>query len=371
MKLLSYRTIALILILAGTTLCTQAQAPGPIAFDGTHIWVGDQITPTSGRLVELDPATGAQLFTYPLPGPPSDIIHPYGASDLWITIIGPQPEVLEWLLSSNTQGRVFPTLTDPGAVVVQSPADLLDCFACPQHSYLWVAEYGGAIEKFDLSTNTRVAEYTGFPRANRLAFDGINIWVAYQTGSGLGQLTKMTTSGSVLFTLTKNQLSDVTYDGRNLWLMSLVGCEQSGQCDIEEIDLSGQHLNWVDVGGATYGGPLSGMSDGTNLWVINYPAVGHGWITKVVESTGQVLGTFPVDNQPQRAAFDGTNVWVTNYADGTLVKLLASNGANEGTFSAEIYSVPLGARGAMEAARARSGAEILTLPQNAFKVTGH
>jgi DNA-binding beta-propeller fold protein YncE len=359
MKLLSYRTFALVLILTGTALCAQAQAPGPIAFDGTHIWVGDQITPTSGRLVELDPATGAQLATFALPGPPTDIIYPYGASDLWITTIGPQPEVLEWLLSSNTQGRVFRTLTNPRAVVVQSPSDLLDCMACPQDSYLWVAEQGGAIEKFDLASNTRVAEYTGFNNASSMVYTGINIWVGYRSSSGVGQISKINFNGDVLLTLNANWPLNMTLDGTGLWVMSL--CE----CNVVKYDGSGNLLFTVNAGFM----PVSAVSDGTNLWVVDFKSAGPGQVTKVVESNGQVLGTFNVGNKPLMAAFDGTNVWVTNYADGTVTKLLASNGANEGTFSAQNYSVPRGHAGGMELARARSGAEMLTLRENALKVT--
>jgi DNA-binding beta-propeller fold protein YncE len=48
--------------------------------------------------------------------------------------------------------------------------------------------------------------------------------------------------------------------------------------------------------------------DGANVWVANS---GSNSVTKLLASTGAVLGTFTVGS-PNYVAFDGANIWVTN-----------------------------------------------------------
>jgi len=58
--------------------------------------------------------------------------------------------------------------------------------------------------------------------------------------------------------------------------------------------------------------------DGANIWVTNY--YGNS-VTKLLASTGAVLGTFNVGTIAQWIAFDGANVWVTNSGSNTVSKL--------------------------------------------------
>lgn len=71
--------------------------------------------------------------------------------------------------------------------------------------------------------------------------------------------------------------------------------------------------------------PANVAFDGAYIWVTNY---GSGNVTKLLASTGAVLGTFTVGGQPFGLAFDRTNIWVGN----AVTELRASDGKILGTF---------------------------------------
>jgi hypothetical protein len=69
--------------------------------------------------------------------------------------------------------------------------------------------------------------------------------------------------------------------------------------------------------------------DGTYIWTANSQS---NDVTKLLASTGTIVGTYPVGTAPRGIVYDGTNMWIANQASGAVTKLLASNGVNEGTF---------------------------------------
>ena len=80
-------------------------------------------------------------------------------------------------------------------------------------------------------------------------------------------------------------------------------------------------LQWYP---ATYGvgnHPVAVAFDGTNIWV---PNAYDSSVTKLLASTGAVVGTYAVGNWPNAVAFDGTNIWVTNQNDNTVTKIGAT-----------------------------------------------
>jgi hypothetical protein len=60
--------------------------------------------------------------------------------------------------------------------------------------------------------------------------------------------------------------------------------------------------------------------DGTNIWVANY---GSSNVTKLLASTGALVGTYAVGTSPIGVAFDGTNIWVANIGSSNVTKLSA------------------------------------------------
>jgi DNA-binding beta-propeller fold protein YncE len=55
--------------------------------------------------------------------------------------------------------------------------------------------------------------------------------------------------------------------------------------------------------------PLGVAFDGTNIWVTSKTS---GTVTKLLASTGALVGTYTVGNNPIGVAFDGTDIWVAN-----------------------------------------------------------
>ena len=88
-------------------------------------------------------------------------------------------------------------------------------------------------------------------------------------------------------------------------------------------------LRWYSQTFPTGGNPDGVAFDGTNIWVANW---NDDTVTKLLASSGAVVGTYPVGNSPDGVAFDGTNIWVANSNYNNVTKLLASSGAVVGTY---------------------------------------
>ena len=74
------------------------------------------------------------------------------------------------------------------------------------------------------------------------------------------------------------------------------------------------------------------LFDGTSIWVTG----GSNSVTKLLASSGAVVGTYAAGIFPEGIVFDDTNIWVTNNrgfaTSGTVTNLLASTGALLGTY---------------------------------------
>jgi uncharacterized protein (TIGR03437 family) len=81
-------------------------------------------------------------------------------------------------------------------------------------------------------------------------------------------------------------------------------------------------------------GPKGIAFDGTNIWVTNSGF--NRSVTKLLASTGAIVGTYQVGTAPEGIAFDGTNIWVANLGDQTVTKLRASTGAEVGVFRVNV-----------------------------------
>jgi len=65
--------------------------------------------------------------------------------------------------------------------------------------------------------------------------------------------------------------------------------------------------------------PFGVVFDGTNLWVANQ--VSSGTVTKLLASTGTVIGSYSVGQYPYWVGFDGANLWVTNGGSNAVTKI--------------------------------------------------
>jgi YVTN family beta-propeller protein len=80
-------------------------------------------------------------------------------------------------------------------------------------------------------------------------------------------------------------------------------------------------LQWYPTTYAVGSYPAAVAFDGTNIWVAN---AGSSTVTKLLASSGAVVGTYPVGSAPYGVAFDGTNIWVANDGDSTVTKIGAT-----------------------------------------------
>jgi hypothetical protein len=139
----------------------------------------------------------------------------------------------------------------------------------------------------------------------------------------------------------------VAFDGSNIWVAN------GGSNSVTKILAStGAVVGNYPVGA----GPIEAAFDGTNIWVTN---LSGNTVTKLLASSGAVVGSYPVGIQPCGVAFDGTNIWVANYGSNTVTELLASNGSLLKTYSV----------GSNPCTEAFDGANIWVANQGASTVT--
>jgi uncharacterized protein (TIGR03437 family) len=174
---------------------------------------------------------------------------------------------------------------------------------------------------------TNSVTYANFGVPNRplgAVFDGANIWVGNDDGSG--NVTKLRASDAAVlgtFNVAGQQAVGVfAFDGANIW--ATTGKNPGSAIKIRASD--GTVLGSFPAGNT----PVAGTFDGANIWVPNYVSNN---ITKLRASDGTVLGTFPAGNTPSGAAFDGANIWVSNTeVSNSVTKLNVSNGQVLGAF---------------------------------------
>ena len=115
--------------------------------------------------------------------------------------------------------------------------------------------------------------------------------------------------------------SGIAFDGTSIWVAN------SGSNNVTKLLASSGAV----VGTYTVGAnPAAIVFDGTNIWVANGNSNN---VTKLLASTGATLGTYTVGSDPHSIVFDGTNIWVLNIGSNNVTKLLASTGAAVGTYA--------------------------------------
>jgi uncharacterized protein (TIGR03437 family) len=229
-------------------------------------------------------------------------------------------------------------------------------------TYLWVVNgdgsYGDSVTKFLPSTGVTVGTYPTGSRPISIIFDGTYIWIA---NSGSNNLTKLLAStGNLVGTYPVGvSPASITFDGSNIW----VSVEQNG------IAFDGTNI-W-----AANGGSVTKLLASTGAIVGKYPtATGVGeyliGVTKLLASTGAIVGTYPTGSTFPSIIFDGTNIWVTN--GGSVTKLLASTGATLGIYNvggipftvafdgANIWVLNIDGSGAVTELQASTGALVAT-----------
>ena len=148
---------------AGNTVNVGSFTSG-IIFDGEHIWTASQGT---GDIVEVDPATGAVLASYPTGGQPEEMA--YDGANIWVALY-----------------------------------------------------YSNAVAKIQASTGTILGTYSVDSSPDGVAFDGSHIWVVNQGSNNVTELAPSTGATVGTFPVGSSPLHIVS-DGTNLWVDNSLG----------------------------------------------------------------------------------------------------------------------------------------------------
>src|ERR1041384_7183637 len=119
----------------------------------------------------------------------------------------------------------------------------------------------------------------------------------------------------------------ITYDGANLWTAN-VG-SMAGNGSISRVNAATALDSTFTTGFAR---PWDIFWDGANLWVADG---GDNHLKLVDPSSGAVLESIAIDNQPRYLLFDGTNIWVTNF-DSNSISVVRAVGSLRGTVLATL-----------------------------------
>lgn len=185
---------------------------------------------------------------------------------------------------------------------------------------MWVAnQSGNSLTKINATTGAVIATISVGSGPTGVAFDGMNIWVTNYNDNTVTKL--VASSGAIVGTYaTRNGPYAIAYDGTNVWITC-----SSGNC-VTELKASDGSLVGAFGNGTQ---PMGIAFDGTNMWVSNNTS---NTVWKIRASDRNTVGLYTVSS-PDGIAFDGTNMWVANYNDNKVTKLNGSDGSVLGTYT--------------------------------------
>lgn len=312
--------------------------PAGIAFDGSHLWVTNQL---GNSVTEFNADDGSWIRT--LSGPQYGFDGPNGivfdGTHLWVSNFG-----VDGVGSSVTEldaddGSLVQTLAG-GSYGFRGPEAM-----AVDGTHLWVTNFqGNSVTELDLSdgswVQTLAAGSYGLSGPSGIAFDGADLWV---TNSAADSVTEISAAdGSWIQTLSGGSFgfqipSAIIFDGTDLWVANAFDPDGSGTT-LTEIDPA--HGSWIQTvpGSSSLGYPSGLVFDGTNLWeTTTSNQTGPDQVTEVNASTGAleqnvILGPTQSED-PSAIAFDGTDLWVTNMRSNTVTELSDADGSVVQTLS--------------------------------------
>lgn len=201
-------------------ILTQFAAPGPspvgLAFDGKHLWVGDDQT---DKLYQLDPQTGKVLATLDAPGGELRGLA-FDGQNLWTSDNASRRLVR----LDRSQGRVLARIAAPVLPLRNQPQELGGL--CWDGKHLWsgiVAGFSSRMNQVDPQTGAvRKFYFTkGYPRA--LACDGTYLWNATDNAGRRAGLIYRYRLSDGLFVSQLDTPGDwpsgLAVDGKSLWVV--------------------------------------------------------------------------------------------------------------------------------------------------------
>jgi hypothetical protein len=163
--------------------------------------------------------------------------------------------------------------------------------------------------------------------ASGIAFDGVNIWTANQSGSVSIVTPGAWTVSTSNITVGSSDPVGALYDGTNIWITD------GAAGTLVKLNPSGVVLQTVTLGSI----PTFPVFDGTNIWV---PQVTSNSVTVVRASNGSILQTLTGNGliNPYCAAFDGERILITNSGGSTVSLWKAADLTGLGAFAVALNS---------------------------------
>ena len=267
--------------------------PQGIAFDGSHVWIANQV---SGNITKLRASDGASVATYGIGSgsAPHDVA--FDGANIWVTNHGASGVTKLRASDGTALGTFFVGATPVGIAF--------------DGANVWATSFsGGFVRRIRASDGGDLGSFGTGTQPWGVAFDGASIWV---TNNGSANVTKLRASdGANLgsFAVGPNP-HGVVFDGANIWVAN----ESSGNPALSSVTKlrasDGANLGSFAVGSF----PYALAFDGTHIWV-----AASGGVNKLRASDGVSLGTFPAGGT-RGVAFDGANIWVTNFFGHTVSK---------------------------------------------------
>jgi hypothetical protein len=174
----------------------------------------------------------------------------------------------------------------------------------------------------------------GFPEG--IGYDGQRIWTANISPGSVSIITLNPISVTTV-TTGFDSVRGVIYDGSNIWVTD----DRAGSTDkLHKLDSTGAILLSVDVGDE----PFFPAFDGTNIWVPNNASNTVSIVRAMGGSAGKVIATLSGNglNAPLQAAFDGERVLVTNFSGDKVSLWRAADLTPVGAFSTGTGTTPFG-----------------------------
>lgn len=289
--------------------------PGPIASDGSHLWVGSgtaitEMSATDGSLVQVL-RRPAYAFTV-------------------VSIAADSSHV--WVL--NYPGSVTELSASTGALiqVISGPQyDLQGAYhIASDGTHVWISNpAGGSITELSASTGALVQVLSGpdyeLVDPGPISSDGIHVWVVNVDSRGLLQphVTEIDAATGAFVRSIAASGDAIASDGTDVWLT----VEQEGAPNYSGpgvIELSASTGAVVAQLNSPVNVPIAVASDGTDVWIADcecdFDIDIYGGITELSAATGAPVspGSRPSDaiNGPTAIALAGGRAWVTNsYGD--------------------------------------------------------
>ncbi len=269
------------------------QGPIAVAFDGSNIWTANYYAET---VTEVQASSGAVVGTYSVGEEPLGLA--FDGANMWV--------------ANSYSGTVTKLQVSNGAVIGTYAAGSDPAGLAFDGVNIWVTNDAnpGTVTKILASTGAVIGSYAAGANPYEIAFDGTHIWVV--NSANAGTVTELLAStGAIIASYSLYNPGAIAFDGANMWITL-------GNGTVTVLAAA------TGTGVATYvvATPTAIAFDGTNMWITNggYP---NPTVTKMLASTGAVLGTYPVGVSPLGIAYDGTSMWIANNSSNTVTRVPA------------------------------------------------